>query len=374
MENRLMLGIGCAVVFIIVLVWVSKEQTYHSFVKTHLSTTKAVTHQTKDTTTHRTPSNTRLEPAIGVKLSPAVAQQKIRTCDKDFSHYFSEEDEANYEAISDKFKLHPAIESQLAYALTRESKDKNILLEQLSSEYPHNQLVKYTLLSACLITPDECDSVPEAFLTPTQEQNGAIWLMAAMSALHKNNEKLALIYLNEASKAPIYEDYWGQYLALFDIALEQAGMDYDLKRHVAAFGFGAALVIPSFTSLMKFCKNTDVDNHLLISQCKNIGKQMTTGKVKLLSAYIGLALQEVAYSKLGEDKLLSEISQIRDKMSTENQQFGLASLQMMTSRKRTHDWMQKLIEIGEVEANHYSINEAIKLSQDPNFDPCEFDW
>ena len=93
-----------------------------------------------------------------------------------------------------------------------------------------------------------------------------------------------------------------------------------------------------------------------------------------LSKLIGLSLQEMAYKKLGEEKLSSEIEKISRNIRAEQQQVGKAQFQVIMSRKRTHDWMQKLTDVGEVEANRYLIRESIKRSEDPNFDPCEFDW
>lgn len=43
-------------------------------------------------------------------------------------------------------------------------------------------------------------------------------------------------------------------------------------------------------------------------------------------------------------------------------------------RERTVDWLQEMKNVGEVGASQYAVDEAIRISSDPSYSPCEITW
>ena len=47
---------------------------------------------------------------------------------------------------------------------------------------------------------------------------------------------------------------------------------------------------------------------------------------------------------------------------------------ILQGRKTTNDWLQVLVEAGEVKANEFIIEQAQALSADTDINPCEYRW
>ena len=261
MKKKWISGIGCALSIAVII-------SYFNITKTTPYQTKSAVlpMSSNSELKHAESSTVRDSPKVPVIQTASKTEshklilQEIRICEQEISNYIAKEDELDYESVSNKFKHHFAVESQLAYGLTEELKDRIVLFEQLNEAFPNHPLVEHALISACAISTDLCKPTTVAKLIGPGQQNGAIWLIAAINALNQNDKELALEYLKESTRAPIYDDYWGEYISNFDIALEQAGIDNILSRKVTVLGYGAALAIPAFASLTDFCKNTDASN------------------------------------------------------------------------------------------------------------------
>ena len=217
------------------------------------------------------------------KLSQPVTlsstQTEIINCDKEFflSLEGIKKEAEIYQFYTSLFKNSGTLESQMAYALALKKENSSQssidVLLRLFSQHKHSKLLGYSLLSACALSQNECQQSDIDMAIQTDPQNAAIWLIAAIDALEKNDTQIATHYLEQAILSPTHNDYWGEYLVLFDTALSQAGMQDNLERKVSAIGFYSALSLPSFSKLTKFCKNTTLSEPRLIQICLQTGKK-----------------------------------------------------------------------------------------------------
>ncbi len=279
---------------------------------------------------------------------------------------------ADHDKFIEALKKSSNLESKIVHALIAGNTVSE--LTSLKSEEPDNKLISFNLLSSCLTSNTKCD--PSVFMDARSidEQNGAVWFLSALHELKNNNTEKFTEFLIEASNAPVYEEYWRDYFSLFESAYSHVGAGNDLQTKIAALGYVNAFALPAYKPLADFCKNIELDKLDVLDACLNMGKRLTSNSSNILSSYIGLAIQQNVFKRFNDDKQLAEI----DKTRKEYNEMMILSNQAMEntfhSRKRTSDWLQQYKALGEFGAAKYIVGEAIKLSSDPEFDPCEFDW
>jgi len=269
------------------------------------------------------------------------------------------------------------VDSLIAHALITGSNDIGTLTEKfkvLNNDYPNNLLVSYDLLSSCTTAESACErSIIDEGIT-LDSQNGAVWLLSSLYELNNNNIELATTSLLEAANAPVYEEYWGEHFSVFESALSQAGAGNDLPVQIAAMGYVASAPLPNFNVLVNFCKNTHLNRGDILEACLSMGRQLVNSKSTMLSHFIGFSLQEAVYKKQNNETQISQVSTVRKELLKTIGLSEKANNLAWQSSQRTYDWIQQIKTMGELAATEYIVDEAIKLSADPNFDPCEISW
>ncbi len=311
----------------------------------------------------------------------------IAECDKpvDQNDVLSKKyfDEKVIALVNDTEKLIPlleessSMESQITTALISKSNDINELskeLKKLKEKYSNNRLLSYDLLSSCTSPSSQCDRSLIDHGIDQDPNNGAVWLLSALYELNNNNIEQASEDLLKASNSSVYEEYWGEHFSLFEVAFSEAGTGNDLPAQLAVMGYVASTPLPNFGVLVQYCKDIDSREINILNACLSMGERMSNESATQLSYLIGLSLQESSYKKLqNEDQELN----ISDKRKEFMNLIGLsnkASDLVWQSSRRTYDWLQQIKDSGEVSATEYIVDEAIRLSLDPSFDPCEINW
>ena len=269
------------------------------------------------------------------------------------------------------------MESQIANVLIFNSgdiKDSIKRLRQLKTKFSDNTLLSYDLLSSCTVPESECDDSIFKNGVSLESQNGAVWLLSAINEINSNNIDAAISALLEASSTPYYEGYWGDHLALFQEVFNQSGVENSLPTQSDISSYIASVPLPNFGPLVNFCKNIDADRADVLDACLNIGLRLSNGEGTSLTHLIGLSLRKVIYERYNDSAQVEQTAIERAKFMKIVSQSDAANALVWQSRQRTSDLIQRLKDFGEVAATEYIVEQAIRLSSDPDFDPCAVDW
>ncbi len=279
--------------------------------------------------------------------------------------------------LSLALKQSATMESQIAHALITASDDRKKSVEKLkmlNSEYPDNTLLSYDLLLSCTDSESLCERSVIDDGVALESHNGAVWLLSALYELNNNNIERATEALLEASSAPVYDEYWGEHFSLFELAFSQTGTGNDLPTQVAAMSYISSAPLPGYGVLVEFCKNTELSRADILDACLRTGERLSNAKGTLITHAIGLALQKAIYRKYSDDAQVSRISNMRKEFDRIRNLSNKANSLVWQSSQRTTYWIQQIKDFGEVGATEYIVDNAIRLSSDPNFDPCEINW
>ncbi|MCL1077508.1 hypothetical protein D5R81_04375 [Parashewanella spongiae] len=374
--------ISIALIIIIFLTWQNKN----ALVSKIQSENKSV-EQTKSTASNA-------DKVAANKPIPNIKKSLLNTTSDDknsaqSSHYIAECTDLDKLAIneslneidnellidSDKFvealKQSTKLESEIAHALINNSVTE---LQSLQEQNPNNKFISYNLISACLTAKAECEARLFADARSLDEQNGAVWFLSALNELKNSNTEKFTEFLIEASNAPIYEEYWRDYFSLFESAYSHVGVGNSPQTQIATLGYIAAFSLPAYKPLVDFCESIELERLEVLDACSNIGQRFTSNSSNILSSYIGLAIQQKVAERYNDDKRLVQIEHTKHEYDKMMGLSGKAMSLTLQSRKRTSEWLQQYKSLGEFASTQYVIEEAIKLSADPDFDPCEFDW
>ena len=269
------------------------------------------------------------------------------------------------------------VESQVALALISGNESEKTLTDkfkELKGKHADNTLLSYDLLSLCTSSDNKCErSVIDEGIA-LDSQNGAVWLLSVIYELNNNNIERATENLLEASYAPVYEEYWGEHFSVFESAFSQAGAGNDLATKVASLKYSESIPLPNFGPLVKFCKNTEGTKHNVLHACLSMGQRMSNSESTMLTYLIGLSLQESVYKKINDDAQIAQVSKMRKEFNKTQSLSKKAFSLVWQSSQRTSDWQFQLKTSGELAATEYIVDEAIRLSADLKFDPCEVNW
>ncbi|MGB0834387.1 MAG: hypothetical protein ACPGR2_07700 [Psychrobium sp.] len=241
---------------------------------------------------------------------------------------------------------------------------------QLNQQYADNPLVSYELLLLCSNSEYNCSAELVASTVQKDPNNGAAWLLAAIYHASNNDSKSAEFAIIEASKAPNFDDYLSDYSSTFSTAYKQAGAEEGVELDVLLMGYVAALSSPSYGALFKLCKQAPVDNAELLEACLTSGQLFANQSSSQISRFIGNNIQKNVLTKLGNDAELARIVQAKNEMLALNEEQSKALDLIWRNRTLREAWQAELIRNGEVKAAEFAINEALRVSNDPEIDEC----
>ncbi|MEC8328723.1 MAG: hypothetical protein VX100_22030 [Pseudomonadota bacterium] len=106
----------------------------------------------------------------------------------------------------------------------------------------------------------------------------------------------------------------------------------------------------------------------------SIGERLEQSQNTLISTAIGIALQRKAYevrNDQSEIAFLNEKTQNFQKLLTQS---SLATQLMWQSEQLFKNYIRVIKNSNEVDATRYLVEQAITLSNEPDFDPCVSSW
>lgn len=338
--------------------------------------------ESKLTTTEKKPLE---EKELSVAELSELSKQYIVQCKDPFSQYgekISEDQHLEVEEVFEKWSESDVFEQQFALALANSrasiarnnnSKKDSLLnsktLSDLANDYPNSTIANYFLVSSCL-TSNDCDNATFQNATEQDPYNGALWKLIATQHAAQGKVEETLAALKKQITAANYKTYWGDTTHLYEQALLQIGMADFLPRQIMAIGFSAALAIPSVQPIFNFCRQYTQPRADIAEACLKFGEKQFQEGDNLLEQSLGLSLQKLVYQQLGNFDKAKELE--RDKRA-----FGKAMGYLAMSHNLTvvdselnKYWWENILLYGETKALELTFTEAVRLSSDPDYNPC----
>lgn len=296
----------------------------------------------------------------------------------------------NNQTIMSRLSESEAFEPRLAFALAlplamfgqgkfgqdpssdKTKKDKISLLESLLLENKKTKMLHYFLVSECIVSLEQ-QQCPEKVFNEAivhSSDNAAFWLQMASHAANTNNESEVVYALKQLIAAPNHNEFWADTIDLFDASLEMAGVAHTESRLTMSIGYAAALSLTSNPGLFKFCRENTSNRADLAQLCLDAGRKQLSGAKTFLGHSIGATLQKVVHEQLGQLEMARKIEETSNKLSRFSASEFRASQLMSFDAELQQFWLSKLRLFGESESFELVAKEAIRLSSNPDYDPC----
>ncbi len=260
---------------------------------------------------------------------------------------------------------------KLLYALdsfNKKNKSNLLLLSEFIKEYPYNSFGQYSFLNQCLEQSDNplCLNADSPEIQTLAEDNGYIWVNLALLRNARNQKEPALKALKKSLDSLIINTYQREYMKLYYEASLAAGEENDLFTRSNAFDFSVTIPEPGFSALSQFCKVEPLNTQIKINLCFEVTKAMATRGDTLILRSLGRDIHKRFKPELKKNK-----SELKGKVySKEMLQFLKASNLMLHDAILDEYWFDAVIKHGEIQAQKMTIEEAIRLSKNPNYNPC----
>jgi hypothetical protein len=245
-------------------------------------------------------------------------------------------------------------------------------LYDLRSEFPFRPLLDFHLLSRCVSEEPEsyCNEKLIDSLLETNQTNGAVWLRKAAIDLHNQDLKQALVALKQISASPNDNDYWAENNELFDRALLQAEIYNPVIRIVPAIGFAAGTGLTPIGSVIQTCKNLSTSRADIGQLCLDAGKRITDGARSRIEYSYGVSLQRAALD-INDDKSFRNTLEKEYKKTMAGSKLTIDAQKLMLHDSELLDfWLGQLKLFGELKAESALVAEAIRLSSNLKYSPC----
>ena len=197
-----------------------------------------------------------------------------------------------------------------------------------------------------------------------------MWSLVSSFYYEQQNIEKAVSALDEASKAPRFDDYFGKHLEQIQSSLFNSGIDEPLlETLVWAMDTGVRLTLEKYQSMVGLCQSYATENSDLARSCLDFGIRAESHSSTLINAMQARALQEVTHRSIGNIEAANAID-ARSRNKGFLREYNDASKLLGHDDRLAWEWFQRLIAFGEIEAQEYLVEEARLLSSDPNYNPC----
>jgi len=257
--------------------------------------------------------------------------------------------------------------------------ERTIALAELTNQYPENRLANLRFLDACAATFESpaCDVGSVEAANAVNDDNAMSWSLLSVYQSKLLNEAGVQSALLRAANAPVFDDHFGSQLRTLRAALA-AETDDEVIAQAWTLQGGGRLVLNNINQLSAVCSSGDLLPASLLHACVDVGERMELEGQSLIMAMMGMAIQEIAYSGLGDGAELERVEQkylefqrARSAPDSLWNQFNRAASLMSYDVNLATLWMDSLIEFGETEAGIANVvAEARRLSAEPDYQPC----
>ena len=336
---------------------------------------KASPADSKELTLPETKSVTKPEAKPDIETKTSIVKQcdaKLLAIDlPELKEKFSDTDQ-----IVETLKNNSNPNSQLAFSILDFSKSSTQkeesmkLLEEILEREPDNKLAQFLYFSKCSLAPklSKCP-INSANEVTLDSDNGALWLQIANVEAAKANLEGFTTALENTISAPTFNEYWAETIQLFDHAFLENGYTHKTSRMMNAVGFSSALA-SGISELTKYCKNLSSNRADIAQLCADAGSIIKSQAKTSFLELTGYSLQITALEALGEiDQATALRKEKREIYPLSEHQIDVSNL-LLFDEELIDYWFENLKVHGEKKANLLLIDEAIRLSANPDYNPC----
>lgn len=280
-------------------------------------------------------------------------------------------DEPNLEEIKNHFNSYknninnsnPLLYSLFAKPASGESR-LDLLFNYYNNE-PYHPVVTLELISSCIKSEDErcnADFVYQAIAKDSN--NGAIWYAAISYFAENHNDDAVLNAIDSLEKTSIFNERYGEKVLLYTDAMAGfTGTSFGMN---AVLGIGESFsIIPWARPVTNWCKANSLDQ-LRNDACLVLGRQIEKRANTLLSQFIGIALQGIAYNAIGNISAANETDKRRDSLTQSTKKFSSQAVDIMLllDERLMRSYLTNLDQYGEVQAQLKTVEDASNLYEE----------
>jgi len=244
-------------------------------------------------------------------------------------------------------------------------------LNIVHAEYPDNKLINYHLLDSCSSMPanDKCSMNTINRAVELDGENGALWEKIASIYISLGDTEAAIYALEQVALAPTYDNFRVEIISFFYNTIIQSGQ-FQNEALIMANGYVAALPNYGLQKVHEFCSEEIKRRPGISYTCLDYGKRLEERGGSFFTTLLGLEYQRLAYKKLGNISLASEIFNNRERLTERFKNAVSEDSSMFYSSEYQNFWLQVRQNYNELDALELLKKEAIRLKADPNFNPC----
>lgn len=299
-----------------------------------------------------------------VPFSPAAASE---ACDSGREKEAAAVRMAEFEAQKDELlrvlSASTDPEHLLVAALSGWSNDEDralSLLGEAAARDPRHPLIAAQILTLCTDVDSCIHARPELErnLIAADKGNVVAWAQVTLSRLQRNDERGALAALREAAAAAGLEDYFPDYIMLFDRGLAAASDLEPFDRMVAAVGHAAA------NATTAYLITRDCERRAPLPEwrdaCLRLGERFEHDSRTIVAQAIGIRLQAYMYEVEGDTRAAESTQRRQEEFADRWTQLGRRTRRAEELRDATvfRQYLETFASAGEWQAMEYLAAEV----------------
>lgn len=247
-----------------------------------------------------------------------------------------------------------------------------LLKEQTFTGSTHTDLLHYTLVAQCAGDSDldRCPSNIFENATKQVSDNGALWLLIANHAASIEDEQQVYAALEQLIAAPNYDEYWSDIAMLFEQAFSRIENSNRSMTIWSSVTLSNVMNLPDYAPLLNYCGAQSPQRADIAQLCLDSGLKQLHSSKSILSRAIAASQSLKIYELYGDQENSAAIKKIRKHIRDIPESNQLSQNLMFHDEQLLEYWFQSNLQFGELEAGKRVTEEAIRLSSDPNYNPC----
>ena len=235
------------------------------------------------------------------------------------------------------------------------------LLSEAAARDPRHPLIAAQILTLCTEI-DACSRARpgmERNLIAADKGNAIAWVQVARSRLQRNDERGALAALREAAAAAVVEDYFTDYIYLFDRGLAAASGLEPFDRMVAAIGWAAGNITTA-SLVYRDCEQRAANLPEWRDACLRLGERFEHDSLTILTQAVGIGLQIAMYELEGDGRAAESAVQRREEFAGQWKQLASRTARAEELRDTTvlRQYLETFASAGELRAMEYLADEV----------------
>ncbi|WP_196138336.1 hypothetical protein [Aliikangiella sp. G2MR2-5] len=256
-----------------------------------------------------------------------------------------------------------------------ESDLRNEKVEKLGWLLPYvedKELLYWEILKNCSIelTPS-CEDNLIAESLSAHKDNAKAWLLYSSLQIQKNDVVQVVESLKAFLSAPDYRDYLGEKLSLYSRAMNDLSRYSENEIGLTVLGVHAANELPAY-QFANWCKENSSINVEFSELCLRVGERIAADSTSGIERVLGNNLQNDIYATLGNQEMANSYKNKAEEVlaAISGEDYSKVFNLALYDHSLFQYWSQALINYGEIEAHALLVEEAVRRSSDPAYNPC----